>query len=142
MNLNQKIEPIRGDGIPGYNRKINELISAVNWLMGMRVTNGKPVGESDQGPVFDLSQVNATQAGGPGLTDPDGNSAGWLKALIFDPDYVNNHQFDESWIWSGTVESNPLIPWMTDPDGVQAQWVQHNVCVGTQVVAKWFWGTP
>ena len=142
MNLNQKIAPIRGDGIPGYNRKINEIIVALNWLMGMRVTNGRPVQESDQGPVFDLSPANMTQSAGPWAVDPDGNPAGWLRALTFDPNYVTNQQFDESWIWSGAVEANPFIPWMSDPNGVQAGWVQHDVCVNGTVVQKWFWGTP
>jgi|SRR5215510_2492336 len=98
MNLNKKIEKFRVDGIPAYNQKINELIEAVNWLAGIRTINGKPVRESDQGPIIDLSQVNQTQ--------------------------------------------NPASPWANDPNGVQAGWIQHDVCVSGSVVKKWFWGTP
>jgi hypothetical protein len=52
MNLNKKIDKLTADGIPTYNRKINELIDAVNWLAGVRSINGKNVRESDQGPVL------------------------------------------------------------------------------------------
>ena len=31
-------------------------------------------------------------------------------------------------------------PWMTDPNGNAAGWVQHDVCVSGVVVSKWFWG--
>lgn len=61
MNLNKKIELFEGDGIPEYNRRINNIAIAVNWLLGVRVINGKPISESDQGPVFDLSPVVPVQ---------------------------------------------------------------------------------
>lgn len=139
-NFNDKIQEYTGDGIPAYNRKINEIIRKLNWLMGMRSINGKPITESDQGPVFDLAPAGSVSD--PWAADPDGNAAGWLKGLVTDPNYVDNGQFDLCWMWTGAVESNPLIPWMSDPDGTQAQWVQHQVCENGATVNKWFWGTP
>jgi hypothetical protein len=132
MNLNRKIETIRGDGIPGYNRKINEIIAALNWLMGVRAINGRPISESDQGPVFDLSQANMTQ-GGQGLDafDPDGNKADW--SLITCLNLETNQSF-EIWIWTGQVAKNiQNIPWAFDPSNNQAGWI---VCAQNS-----FWGT-
>jgi len=143
MNLNKKIEKFKGDGIPAYNQKINELIDAVNWLVGVRTINGKGVRESDQGPVFDLSQVNTTQTGSmPWANDPDGNRAGWQKILFIDPDYTNTGLGYLVWAWSGPASFENQLSWLTDPNGIAAQWVQHDVCVNGQVVSKWFWGTP
>src|ERR1700757_2305642 len=105
MNLNKKIEKIKGDGIPFYNEKINDLIDAVNWLAGIRTINGKNIRESDQGPVLDLSQVNTTQnatQGGPTpwTHDPDGNQAGWVKVIVLDPNYISTGQSWSRWIWT------------------------------------------
>jgi hypothetical protein len=143
MNLNKKIEKLKGDGIPRYNEKINDLIDAVNWLAGVRAINGKNVRESDQGPVFDLSQTNNTQAPGePWKLDPNGNPAGWSKLLIIDPSYSTSGLGYLLWVWSGPYLLQNQLSWLTDPDGNPAQWVQHQVCEGTSVVNKWFWGTP
>jgi|SRR6516164_376714 hypothetical protein len=101
MNLNRQIKPFTSDGIPAYNAKFGEVIEAVNWLLKIRTINGKPISESDQGPIIDLSPVNSTQAP---QTGPE--------------------------------------PWLTDPNGVAAGWIQHDVCVNGNVVSKWFWGTP
>lgn len=137
MNLNQQIKPFLADGIPEYNRKFNEVIAAINYLMKMRVVNGKPVRDSDQGPVIDLAVAEG--AAEPWLTDPNGNPAGWRALITLDPDAVH---VDQEFVWCGPVLTTLTPPWMTDPDGVQAQWVQHQVCVNGQVVNKWFWGTP
>jgi hypothetical protein len=122
MNLNRKIETIRGDGIPGYNRKINEIIAALNWLMGVRSINGRPISESDQGPVFDLSPANMTQSGqGLDAFDPDGNKAGW--SLITCLNLQTNQSF-QTWIWTGQVAKNiQNIPWAFDPSNNQAGWI-------------------
>ena len=131
MNLNQKIDPIRGDGIPGYNRKINEIIAALNWLMGMRVINGRPISESDQGPVFDLSQANMTQGKGAlDATDPNGNPAGWSKIKVFDPTGL---VFYDVYAWTGALLSQEDAPWLFDPASKQAGWI---VCTDNT-----FWGT-
>jgi hypothetical protein len=132
MNLNQRIEEIRGDGIPGYNAKINQMIRTLNWLMGVRVTNGRPVRESDQGPIFDLSSATAQGGGQPWMTDPAGNAAGW--SLITCLNLQTNQSF-QVWIWTGqTAIGTPAnIPWMFDPSQVPAGWV---VCS-----QQTFWGT-
>lgn len=142
MNLNKKITKFKGDGIPAYNDKINELIDAANWLLGVRTINGKVISESDQGPVIDLSPVNSTQASDPTAIDPDGNQAGWQKVLFIDPNYTASGLGYLVWAWSGPALLQNQLSWLTDPNGVKAQWVQHDVCVGGQVVSKWFWGTP
>jgi hypothetical protein len=143
MNLNKKIDKLTADGIPTYNRKINELIDAVNWLAGVRAINGKNVRESDQGPVFDLSQTNNTQSpGSPWANDPDGNQAGWQKILYIDPSYSTSGLGYLVWAWTGPNLLQNQLSWLTDPTGTPAQWVQHQVCVNNQVVNKWFWGTP
>jgi hypothetical protein len=143
MNLNKKITKFSGDGIPEYNKAINELIDAVNWLAGVRTINGKPIAESDQGPVLDLSQVNASQSpASPWANDPNGNQAGWQKILFIDPNYTSSGLGYLVWAWSGPALLQNQLSWLTDPNGVSAQWVQHNVCENGQVVSKWFWGTP
>src|SRR5215475_722042 len=136
MNLNKKIEKFKGDGIPGYNQKINELIDAVNWLAGIRTINGKSVAESDQGPIIDLSQVNTTQsAPSPWANDPDGNQAGWMKVLVLNPN--QNGPVTQSawiqWVWTGPTDLIGALPWLIDPSGNAADWVNctHNA----------FWGT-
>jgi hypothetical protein len=139
MNLNQKIELFKADGIPAYNGKINELVRAVNWLAGVRTINGKPVRESDQGPVIDLSPVSSTQNPTPWTIDPTGAPAGWLKLTVLDT--VNANLFD-CYGWCGSGFNVRPAPWLKDPDGTAAQWVKHQVCVSGQVVNKWFWGTP
>lgn len=150
MNLNRKLKKFSGDGIPAYNARINELVDAANWLLGIRTINGRAIAESDQGPILDLSQANMTQPGSgnnPWATDPDGNPAGWKKITGIDLDgsitgYTNS--MFKLWTWVGipqNISSEP-IPWMVDPNNNTAQWVQHDVCVGGQVVTKWFWGTP
>jgi hypothetical protein len=121
MNLNKKISKFTGDGIPEYNNAINELIDAVNWLAGMRTINGKPIAESDQGPVLDLSQVNTTQTGpSPWATDPDGNPAGWTKVKIFDP---SGQRFIDDWVWTGVGSDAGIAPWIQDLNGAKATWV-------------------
>jgi hypothetical protein len=133
MNLNKKIAKFSGDGIPAYNAKFDELIDAVNWLAGLRTINGKPVAESDQGPVIDLSQVSATQALTAGLfnMDPDGNQAGWSLITCLN---LDTKQSFETWIWTGQVAKNILpIRWLTDPANNPARWV---VCIDNS-----FWGT-
>jgi hypothetical protein len=138
MNLNKKIEKVKGDGIPFYNDKINDLIDAVNWLAGIRTINGKNIRESDQGPVLDLSSVNSTQtAGTPWANDPDGNQAGWTKITGFDFSGnitgTANSLFD-FWSWTGAKALNVRpIPWAFDPSGSQAGWI---VCPSNS-----FWGT-
>jgi len=97
MNLNKKIEKFTADGIPAYNRKINELIDAVNWLAGIRTINGKTIAESDQGPILDLSQINTTQGGPtPWAVDPDGNQAGWIQY-----DVCISGTVVKKWFWGG-----------------------------------------
>jgi len=97
MNLNKKIEKFKADGIPGYNQKINEVIDALNWLAGMRAINGKPIAESDQGPIFDLSQVSQSQtSAAPWAVDPDGNQAGWIKY-----DVCISGTVVKKWFWGG-----------------------------------------
>src|ERR1700741_95649 len=110
MNLNKKIAKFTGDGIPEYNRAINELIDAVNWLAGVRTINGKPIAESDQGPVFDLSAVNSNQSpASPWANDPNGNQAGWQKILFIDPNYTTTGLGFLIWAWSGpTLAQNQL----------------------------------
>jgi hypothetical protein len=146
MNLNQRIEELRGDGIPGYNAKINQMIRTINWLMGVRVTNGRPVRESDSGPVFDLSPATAQGGPQPWLTDPNGNPATWeyLTALDLDGKVTGTpNNLYQAWAWMGNEVYNiKPVPWMTDPNGAPAGWVQHDVCVNGTVVQKWFWGTP
>jgi len=143
MKLNKKIEKFKSDGIPGYNQKINELIEAVNWLAGVRTINGKNIAESDQGPIIDLSPVNQSQSpASPWANDPNGNQAGWQKILYIDPNYTTSGLGYLVWAWTGPNLLQNQLLWLTDPNGVPAQWVQHDVCVNGQVVSKWFWGTP
>jgi hypothetical protein len=143
MNLNQKLVPILADGIPGYNKKINEIEVAVNWLLGMRTSNGPPITESDQGPIINLSQGPAAQAPGgdqPWLTAPNGEAAQWSQVTVLDK---ANAQVYDLWAWTSKTHMNiNNALWLKDPNGVAAQWVQHDVCVGGSVVSKWFWGTP
>jgi len=143
MNLNKKIAKFTGDGIEEYNLKFNELIDTVNWLAGMRTINGRQIAESDQGPVIDLSQVASTQSGGnPWAIDPDGFRAGWSKVLVMDPNYAQSGNGFVLWFWASPNAFTSPLPFLTDPDGTPAQWVQHQVCVDGNVVNKWFWGTP
>jgi hypothetical protein len=122
MNLNKKITKFSGDGIPEYNRAINELIDAVNWLAGVRTINGKAIAESDQGPVLDLSQVNASQtSASPWANSPDGNQAGWSLITCLN---LDTNQSFQTWIWTGqTAENVRNIPWAFDPSGTAAGWL-------------------
>ena len=113
------------------------------WLAGMRTINGRQIAESDQGPVIDLSQVASTQSGGnPWAIDPDGFRAGWSKVLVMDPNYAQSGNGFVLWFWASPNAFTSPLPFLTDPDGTPAQWVQHQVCVDGNVVNKWFWGTP
>lgn len=99
MNLNTKFKRITIDGIPEYNQAINQLSAAVEWLLGVRTINGRPVRESDQGPVIDLSVANMTQAGAqPWMTTPDGQPAGWVQH-----DVCVNGQVVSKWFWGQTT---------------------------------------
>lgn len=129
-NFNDKIAEYTGDGIPAYNRKINEIVKKLNWLMGMRSINGKPITESDQGPVFDLSPVNTSQGAQPWLTDPAGNRAGWSKVKVFDPTGL---MFFDVYAWTGALLAQEDAPWLFDPSNKQAGWI---VCPDNS-----FWGT-
>src|ERR1700747_721956 len=132
MNLNKKISKFTGDGIPEYNKAINELIDAVNWLAGVRTINGKPIAESDQGPVLDLSQVDARQtSASPGANSPDGDQAGWSLITCLN---LDTNQSFQTWIWTGQTAKNVQpISWMTDPTNTPAGWV---ICSDNS-----FWGT-
>jgi hypothetical protein len=56
MNLNYKISEIQNGGIPGYNDHLNDMIRCINWMLGMRTSNGNPISESSSGPVIDLGE--------------------------------------------------------------------------------------
>lgn len=131
-NFNDKIAEFVGDGIPAYNRKLNEIIKRLNWLMGMRSVNGKPITESDQGPVFDLAPASSSGPN-PWATDPAGNAAGWTLLVILDTDWATTGDFTSRWIWCGPpIDYNP-VPWLDDPSGNPAGWI---VCAQNA-----FWGT-
>jgi hypothetical protein len=51
VNLNRRIEKLEGHN--RFVRKINEIIDTVNWLCGMRTTNGNIISETARGPVLD-----------------------------------------------------------------------------------------
>ena len=143
MNINQRIAELDSKGgLPRYNRKINELVEIINWLMGMQTSNGKIVSENSRGPVLSTGGVAAPTPTGdqPWLTAPDSTAAQWTQVTVID---VPNGQVYDLWSWTGQTHINPRFEvWLKDPDGVAAQWVQHDVCVSGSVVSKWFWGTP
>ena len=145
--LNGKISPISSGGIPGYNRVINQLVEAVNWLSGIRSANGKPITDSSTGPVIDLSPVGgppaAASSGEPGtvsLTDASAEGT----SLISDPSGVlkrldtgDDLSINDS---GGVITFILAEPWKTTPDGEPAGWVQHQVCIDGVVQYKYFWG--
>jgi len=104
--LNQKIKPISAGGIPGYNRVINQLIEAVNWLQGIRTTNGQPIKESATGPVIDLGPADRTPSNGTSdgtesgawLTTPAGETAAWYQVTVLSSDRTTVSQL---WVWAG-----------------------------------------
>jgi hypothetical protein len=149
MNLNHQIKPVS----PTLNvwRKLNEVIDGLNWIMSMYgevSTDGNSqlqIIPGSRGPVFKMN-VQASGNQQPWATDPDGNPTGWLRSIVVDPDYNDNTspqygRFDESWMWSGPVAANPLIPWFSDPDTPpnEAQWIMVNG--GTNAGGGYYWGT-
>lgn len=58
-NLNRKIEKLTG-GFKKYTNKVNEIIDRIDWLNGMRTSNGYPIIEESRGPVID-SRTGAAQ---------------------------------------------------------------------------------
>jgi hypothetical protein len=144
MNINQRIDELNQGGIPRYNRKINELIETVNWLMGMRSDSGQPISEGGRGPVIPTGNVAVAAGATPWTTDPDGNAAGWTLTLALDLDgavtgFTNSMYM--VWTWTGSGVTNlGQIPWMVTPGNETAGWAQHDVCVAGVVTQKWFWG--
>jgi hypothetical protein len=129
-NINQRIEPLGQGGMPRYNRKVNEIIDTVNWLMGMRSDSGLPISEGGRGPVIPAGGVSTTPAT-PWATDPDGNAAGWTKLTCFN---LSLDEVFDLWVWTGQTATNVRnIPWGFDPAGNQAGWI---VCPSNS-----FWGT-
>lgn len=108
--LNGKLKPISGGGIPGYNKLLNEIVAAVNWLQGIRTVNGQPIADSATGPVIDLSPVTgatpaATADGtGAGALTPDGETAGWYEVSILSADRTT---ISSLWVWAGQPR-NPV----------------------------------
>jgi hypothetical protein len=123
VNINQKIAELGTGGLPRYNRKINELIETVNWLMGMQTTTGK-ISEGGRGPIIDTAPVAGTAAQ-PWLTDPDGNQAGWLKVLVLNPNQGPPPGLTcwEQWIWTSNTLTTAGLPWLVDPNGAVAHWL-------------------
>src|ERR1700739_3865112 len=103
MNINHKIKEIAKGGIPGYNRKINEIVKCVNWLLGMRVINGVGSGvtESSTGPVIDLSTIQANQQQ-PWAIDPNGSSTGWTLMTYLDA----SGNLNDGYVWTGIAFNN------------------------------------
>jgi hypothetical protein len=129
-NINQRIEPLGQGGMPRYNRKVNELINTVNWLMGMRSETGIPISEGGRGPIIPSAPASVGGAQ-PWLTDPDGNAAGWSSITCLN---LQKNQAFDVWIWTGQTAKNVRnIPWMIDPSNLLADWV---VCAQNT-----FWGT-
>jgi hypothetical protein len=123
MNINQRIAELGAGGLPRYNRKVNELIEAVNWLMGMQTTTGK-ISEGGRGPIIDTAPVAGTGAQ-PWLSDPDGNAAGWLKVLVLNPNQGSPPGLTcwEQWIWTSNSLATTGLPWLVDPNGAVAHWL-------------------
>lgn len=157
MNVNQRIEDMRG-GFALYTSKVNEVIHAVNWLLGIRTANGKAISDGGRGPVIDLAQGVAAVAAAPQpwLQDPDGTTAGWVQY-----DVCINSITSTQWFWgtyypNGVENPNPAQvaiartrakassssdPISQDPNGVPAGWYLYPVCIGGQVLHQWFWGS-
>jgi hypothetical protein len=122
-NINQRIEPLGQGGMPRYNRKVNELINTVNWLMGMRSDTGIPISEGGRGPIIPSAPASVGGAQ-PWLTDPDGNAAGWSSITCLN---LQKNQAFDVWIWTGQTAKNVRdIPWMIDTHGNTAHWLVSN----------------
>jgi hypothetical protein len=126
VNINHQIKELGPGGLPRYNRKCNELIEAVNWLLGMQTSNGKQISEGVKGPVLHVgdSAAAATPAS-PWVTDPDGNQAGWLKVLVLNPNQGSPPGLTcwEQWIWTSNSLGTTGLPWLVDPNGAVAHWL-------------------
>jgi hypothetical protein len=163
MNINQRISELGAGGLPRYNRKINEVIETVNWLMGMRTTTGK-ISEESRGPVIDVGPAVGTAGPGaqpePWLLDPDGGTAGWIQYSVCIGSQTSVQFFWGSYYPNGVENPNPAQIASTrtatksatpspssaaditkDPNGVTAGWYLYPVCIGGQVLHQWFWGT-
>jgi hypothetical protein len=140
--LNQKIKPIRTGGIPGYNRIINDIIAAVNWLQGIRTINGPAISETITGPVITFPTRQATSGGATALSDAETSEG---VSIINDPGGVLKRVKASSAGVTvadsgGTEVAIDLGAPKTTPDGQPAGWVQHQVCINGTPVNKWFWG--
>ena len=122
MNINHQIKELGPGGLPRYNRKCNELIEAVNWLLGMQTANGKQITENPRGPVLHVGDTKTgSDPSQPWLTDPDGNQSGWMKVLVLNPNQ-NGPAANSGWVqwvWCGPTEFTGALPWQITPNNNQ-----------------------
>jgi hypothetical protein len=103
MNINYKVKEISRGGIPGYNKKINEMAKCLNWLMGMRAINGDNISESATGPIINLSNSATTS---PTLVGTNANFVGTTRTN----NYSGIGAFPNPFIYTFSVGAPITIP--------------------------------